>query len=162
MKEKELAHILRSSEDEEYIGILVINDQRKILLHKSPQWESPYVLSHNPVLAKPREVAHHFLTALTIEAELHEAFISPTARTFGITHHIDHLIIALTAAENTERLQQTTASVWVSFDFALRDAHEQPDAYAPWLRESIDGVALYLKNLLKQSKLLAVQQAELS
>ncbi len=162
MKEKELAHVLRSSENEEYIGILIINDQGKILLHKAPQWETPYVLSHNPVLVKPREIAHHFLMALGIEAELHEAFISLAPHTLDITHRVDHLIIAITTTENTEHLKQITASVWLPFEFVIDDAHEQPDTYAPWLRDSIDGVALYLKNLLKQSKLLAVQQAELS
>ncbi|MBM3893656.1 hypothetical protein FJ365_04640 [Candidatus Dependentiae bacterium] len=162
MKEKELAHVLRSSENEEYIGILIINDQRKILLHKSPQWESPYVLSHNPVLAKPREVAHHFLTALAIEAELYEAFISPAKHTLDIMHHVDHLIIAIINTETTEHINQITPSVWLPFEFVIHDVHEQPDTYAPWLCDSIDGIALYLKNLLKQSKLLAVQQAELS
>ena len=163
MKEKELAHAFGKSEKVEHIGILVINDQRKILLHKSPIWESPYVLSHNPALTKPREVAHHFLATLTIEAELYEAFISPAARNSTTKHHVDHLIIALTSTHNSELLKQTTASVWLSFDFVLRDTHEHPDTYMPWLRDSLDGVALYLKNLLKQSKLLAVQQlAELS
>ena len=159
MEEKECAQVLgRNQHKEETIGILVINNQREILLHKTPYWQSPYVLSHNPALAKPREVAYHFMATLMIETEIYEAFITPTNRSKSLNNNIDHLIITLTSMHHNDLLKQTTAGVWLPFDFALRDAHERPDAYAEWLHKSLDGVALYLKNLLKQSKLLAVQQ----
>lgn len=155
MKEKELAHVLRTSEHEAYIGILVVNDQREILLHQTSEWESPYLLTHNPTTTKPGEVAHHFFATLAIEADIHEAFISSP---LSNSSNICHLIIALTSTQNTNLLKQKTAGACVSIDYLLYHVHDYPQKYANWLRESLDGVALYLKNLPKQSTLLAMQQ----
>ncbi len=152
------------------IGILVINDQYEMLLHKiSPTtahhavWETPYFLRHNTRLGNPYDAAHLFLTNLGIHGELHEAFTpSPIHRQAKLIH-INHLIIALTSAKTTDLLTQNTASQCISFDHVIHDAHEHPESYALWFRNSLDGVALYLKNLLKQSRLpIPQQQVELS
>ncbi len=173
MKEVVLAVIARDGEDalmHENIGILVINNQSEMLLHKTQStkphhyvWEPPHLLQHDPLIEKPCDAAERFLVAVGIDGEVHEAFMSYSMDSMGSLKKIDHLIIALTSVKSTELLKQKTAGECVPFDYVLHDAHEHPDCYAWWFRESLDGVALYLKNLLKQSKLLSPhKQAELS
>lgn len=170
---KELVLTLPSNSSDlwsEQIGILVINDQYEMLLHKhSPGvtrravWETPFLLPRNITRGNPYDDAHLFLTNLGIDGELHEAFISPPTSRQATLANINHLIIALTSAKTTDLVTQHTTSQCIAFDQVIHDAHEHPESYALWFRNSLDGVALYLKNLLKQSRLrMPEQQVELS
>jgi hypothetical protein len=153
----------------EHVGILIINDQHELLLHKRtpsittrPIWESPYLLQRNTIAEKPYDAASRFLANLGVEGELHEAFTSMPKRPHTATKIVGHLIIALTSAEVTQQLTKQSASKCVAIEHVIADAHEHPEHYAQWFRNSLDGVSLYLKNLLKQSRLPLQEQAELS
>lgn len=152
-------------------GLFIINIAGELILQRKPfnhggsttyRWESP----HLPLLPT-HETAHHaaqqLLDTLGIRAELHEAFTGSSGSSSPRNAQHGRVIIALTTTEGTDTYRQThTSSDCKPLALVVSDAHEHPQHYSPWLRTSLEGVELYLKNLLKQRTLHAHDQQSLA
>jgi hypothetical protein len=91
-----------------------------------------------------------YVDQLGIECELHEAF------TFNqLAQHSNdpitcgnHIIIALTKTDDSQLHFATEAYKWMPITSVLHAIHEQPKHYASWFRGALEGIQLYLKNII--------------
>lgn len=138
------------------ISMLIINTHGEILLQKKRLattnfilWETPYLLPHSQEEAALLTV-ERFLANHGFNGTAHEAFA------FTSNQKARHIIIAI-IEENaliTASLDSYDGALYRSIHEIMIDAQENPNSYASWLHDSLDGVSLYLKNLLKQSTML--------
>lgn len=140
-------------------GLFIVTNNDQVILHKRPltaehsssyHWAPPRI-RYDTQTQTPRSAAQDFLHQAAIEGQLHEAFtpgIAPTAVT-----DLGFLMIALTPAEGVERYCLATGTHSIPLNQVLREIDETPQYYAPWLRKCLEGIALYLKNLRKNSTL---------
>jgi hypothetical protein len=142
------------------VGILIINVHGEILLHKKQLtttdlilWETPYLLQH-AYEEQPPLTAKRFLDQHGLSGTLHEAFAVTSQQT------IRRLIIAIIDTETQHAAINALHhdSLYRPMHEIMSDAQENPNSYSLWLRDSLDGVALYLKNFLKQSTMLMHRQ----
>jgi hypothetical protein len=139
------------------VGILIINAQGELLLRRKQQTKSLFTPWETPYLTTPLgQNAHtvtvmHFLATHGLTGSLHAAF------SVIQDHTVRHFIIAVldemphhTPAINVESIE----FLYRPINEIISDAQNHPQTYALWLLDSLDGVALYLKNLLKQSTML--------
>ncbi len=129
------------------IGMFIINEKGEMLLQKKTngllehQWDAPCFV-HDDLSASSREVASKYLKQLGIDCELYEAFgVGGIAATKG-----EHIIIGLTRTPHVNVGTQAGSYKWTHIKRVLQDVNEQSQNYAPWLRQSLEGVALYLKS----------------
>jgi isopentenyldiphosphate isomerase len=137
------------------IGIFVINSKGDMLLHKKTQannpeqflWEIPYLI-HTSTTHSPLDEAQRYLVQLGIESELHEAFTINSSLVAPFKG--GHVIIALAVDPSLITVYAHDIYQWAPIDYVIHDAHEHSGRYAPWFKAALEGVALYLKNLLQQ------------
>jgi isopentenyldiphosphate isomerase len=139
------------------IGIFIINEKGEMLLQKKmneklqQQWDTPCFV-HDDSVSSPRDAAQVYLKQLGIDCELYEAFgISPSYAS-GSASKGEHIIIGLTKSSFVDVDTQAGTYKWAHIKRVLQDANEQSQHYAPWLRQSLEGVALYLKSYLNNQE----------
>ncbi len=139
------------------IGIFIINIKSNMLLHKKTEptlvgeylWEIPYLIYSDTDIS-PLDAAQDYLMGLGIECQLYEAFTLNAAQQPQMTARKGgHVIIALASAADSTLHFATDVYKWMAVEAVLHDAHEHASHYAPWFRATLEGVALYLKNILK-------------
>lgn len=128
------------------IGIFIINNKSEMLLHKksslthlATSWEPPSFIYHDTSTSSTH-IAKLYVEQLGIECELHEAFSPAT--------HSNHIIIALIKEQTSQLHFATEAYKWMPISSVLHAIHEHPKQYASWFRAALEGIQLYLKNIL--------------
>ena len=139
------------------IGIFIINPEGAMLLHKKTDllpseycWEIPYLIHYETALS-PLEAARNYLTHLGVFCQLYEAFTVHAHQYAGglIRGKGGRVIIARASTFAAFFHSATDVYAWMPIDEVVRDTHEHPARYAPWLRSSLEGVVLYLKDIIK-------------
>jgi hypothetical protein len=143
------------------VAIFIINAHGELLLHKKTLglgaatkqyvWETPYIVQQDSLIS-PQEEAERYLGALGIDCQLYEAFtVNGISRLdTSALHGGNHILIALAAEKAFERFASHNEFCISSINHVLIDAHDHPANYAAWFRITLEGVALYLKDLLSQ------------
>lgn len=143
-------------EDNKVVGMFVITHNGEILLQASQSlastpkftWQPP-LLSQQKNIATPISRAKEYLETIGLDGQLYEVFTLDTksSKKSSVTVSKVRIVVALVKTDTqrphfTDQLHQ-----WKSFSLVLRDVQNSPTNYAEWFRATIEGVALFLKNV---------------
>lgn len=142
------------------IALFVINDQGELLLHKktassehqkSYVWQTPYLINSDEG-SQAQLAAQSYLSGLGITSQIHEVFTPTWSHEKNPQHEfVGKVLIALTDQNSTAPYALQEDFKCLHLAHVINDAHENPNRYTPWFRNTLEGVALYLKNIIDKT-----------
>jgi len=142
-------------------GVFIINKNGEMLVQKRSKnkptaaglWEN--ACSSSPKHdEKPEDAAHRRLREeLGFDCPLQEAFtffFNESLRKYAASsgHEFYHVFIGISNQHPQPNYQEIEEIRWIELNVLLHDINNNPWLYSHWFKETIDGVALFIKKIL--------------
>lgn len=138
---------------EKIVALVVINECGELLLNKNSNrtltnlhtWQVPYLIKNNDKESMI-SAAKNYLSALKIDSEIKQIFslCTATCHKKKALNQVSTVLIATTKKAKTDFYIKQGVFRSVHLSDVLKEAYDEPSLYAPWLHQTLEGIALYI------------------